>query len=241
MCTRSSSRVPCLKTAWVSDARQAAIERHLPATYATALAGLNFAGGHGKTFDQLFEADINQHLEFRMPRKLFGRVPFFNFEHFFKINPRVRVRMLAENSFPVRTPSFMPNATIFFGFDGSQPIAHSFTYYTIMLSHHSNGQEGPFYNAAGDAINIVSGSFCTNFLEFSINRIFNENRRLLQGWLRPSLIWHPGFNREASLENQYEEVKIALTGCTIQGSSRDLGEPTLNWNTTPPKLRNLGK
>ena len=203
--------------------RQMAIERHLIATYATGFAGLNFGDGHGKIRDQLFEADINQHLEFRLPRKL-GPIPIG--AHFFKINPRVRVRMLTKGSFPVRTPSFMPNATIFFAYDGSQKTDNSFTYYSIMLSHHSNGQEGNFYNAAGDSINTVSGSFGTNFFEFGINRIFDK-AGLVQGWLRPSLIWHPGFNREDSLKSQYEEIKIALTGSTIRGKLPRLGGPYL--------------
>ncbi len=108
------------------------IERYLVSSYATALGGLNFPGGHGKWDDIWVEADINQHWHFQPC--------FFKDRFFFKINPRVRLRLFNENSTPVKTPSFMPNITLFFGFGKTTDLTTGFTYYSIMLSHHSNGQ-----------------------------------------------------------------------------------------------------
>ncbi len=186
------------------------IERYLIPSYATVLGGLNFAPGHGKWDGLLFEADINQHWH-SQPR-------YFKKKCFFKINPRVRLRTSKEKSSPVRTPSFMPNITLFFGFGKAADTTTSLTYYSIMLSHHSNGQAGEFYNP-DSSINLQTGSFSTNFFDFGINRIWGGSR-LLQAWTRLSLIWHPGFNRSDELEDQYEELKIALTTSTIRGTRR---------------------
>jgi len=183
------------------------IERYLVSSYATALGGLNFPGGHGKWDDIWVEADINQHWHFQPC--------FFKDRFFFKINPRVRLRLFNENSTPVKTPSFMPNITLFFGFGKTTDLTTGFTYYSIMLSHHSNGQVGEFYNSK-DSINIQTGSFSTNFFDFGINRIWGQNQ-MLQAWTRLSLIWHPGFNRSDDLKDQYEKLKIALTTSTIRG------------------------
>ncbi|TDI87377.1 MAG: hypothetical protein E2O77_13275 [Caldithrix sp.] len=201
---------PCLS----QPNRRQVIERYLVSSYATAFGGLNFPSGHGKLDDIWVEADINQHWHFQPG--------FFNDRCFLKINPRVRLRLFQENSTPVKTPSFMPNITLFFGFGKTTELTTGFTYYSIMLSHHSNGQAGEFYNPNTDSINIQTGSFSTNFFDFGINRIWGENQ-MLQAWTRLSLIWHPGFNRSDELKDQYEKLKIALTTSTIRGKRRTMG------------------
>ena len=206
---------PCLSQNKDPNRRQV-IERYLLSSYVTALGGLNFPGGHGKLKDVFFEADINQHWHFQ-PR-------FFKDRFFFKINPRVRLKLFREDSSPVRTPSFMPNIALFFGFgevDKPSPDSTSFTYFSILLSHHSNGQSGEFYNPDG-TINLQTGSFSTNFLDFGMNRFWGKNR-MLQAWTSLSLIWHPGFNRSDELKDQYEKLKIALTTSTIRGKSKIFG------------------
>lgn len=189
--------------------RRDVIERYLVPSSVTAGGGYDWAKPQGGTNDLLFEADLNQHLHYQPL--------WFNNRSFFKINPRVRLRMLALESSPVRTPSFMPNLTWFFGFGNAQAEYRNegFTYYSVMLSHHSNGQAGDFYSPDG-AINTETGSFSTNFLEFGINRVWSV-RRFEQAWSRLSLIWHPGFNRNDELDDQYERLKIALATSTTRG------------------------
>ena len=191
------------------------IEGSLVQSYITAGGGLNLGGGHSEKL--LFEGDINQHLHFQ-PR-------FFGDGVFVKINPRVRVRMINVDSFPIRTPSFMPSATVFFGFGSARnvPGLRGFNVFSVSLTHHSNGQAGSFYNADG-SINVEAGSFSTNFFEFGAGRHWGT-RSILQRWTRVSLIWHPGFNRDAELDDQYEKVKVGLTTSTVRLTGGLLG-----WN-----------
>ncbi|MDR6942347.1 hypothetical protein [Mucilaginibacter pocheonensis] len=73
--------------------------------------------------------------------------------------PRVKLRLLASRGAPVKSPSFMPGATVFFRVneDTYKPKFFSFGY-----SHHSNGVRGPSLNADG-SFNRDSGKFTTNF------------------------------------------------------------------------------
>ncbi|MBB6131572.1 hypothetical protein [Mucilaginibacter lappiensis] len=72
---------------------------------------------------------------------------------------RVKIRLLASRGAPVKSPSFMPGATIFYRLneDTYKPEFLSFGY-----SHHSNGVRGPSLNPDG-SFNRDSGKFTTNF------------------------------------------------------------------------------
>lgn len=72
---------------------------------------------------------------------------------------RVKIRLLASYGAPVKSPSFMPGATVFYRLneDTYKPEFLSFGY-----SHHSNGVRGPSLNPDG-SFNRDSGKFTTNF------------------------------------------------------------------------------
>ncbi|MGN8067923.1 hypothetical protein [Mucilaginibacter sp. 22184] len=72
---------------------------------------------------------------------------------------RVKIRLLASHGAPVKSPSFMPGATVFYRLneDTYKPEFLSFGY-----SHHSNGVRGPSLNPDG-SFNRDSGKFTTNF------------------------------------------------------------------------------
>jgi hypothetical protein len=72
---------------------------------------------------------------------------------------RVKLRLLATRGAPVKSPSFMPGATVFYRLneDTYNPKFLSFGY-----SHHSNGVRGPSLNPDG-SFNRDSGKFTTNF------------------------------------------------------------------------------
>lgn len=72
------------------------------------------------------------------------------------------VRMRYEEGFPVSTPSYMPRL-IYYHY-GEDPYHNGHDYYYVMVSHHSNGQKGPFYNPDG-TVNVTDGEFSTNFIE----------------------------------------------------------------------------
>lgn len=189
------------------------VERYLIPSTISFGGGYDTAKPEGGYNELWFEADLNQHLHFQPP--------FFKNRAFIKVNPRVRLRMLALESSPVKTPSFMPNITLFYGLSQFQETYKEagLTYFSLMLSHHSNGQSGDFYLEDG-SINTENGSFSTNFFEFGVNRIWGgkgEEAPLWQAWSRLSLIWHPGFNLNDELDDQYEVLKVALVSNTTRG------------------------
>jgi hypothetical protein len=81
-----------------------------------------------------------------------------------EISPRIIIRMLNKYSYPVKTPSYMPKATIFYQFpDNRLGKRDFFTFLSWM--HHSNGQDGNFYNVDSTSINTASGNFTTYWVE----------------------------------------------------------------------------
>jgi len=197
------------------------IDTNLEPSYITAGAGINISAGrngYGKWDDQIFEAELNQHLHF------FNTPKTWVWKGFMKINPKVQLRMANVESSPVKTPGFLPRGTYFFWFKNKEK-RDSFTYYSIMLSHHSNGQAGDFYTEDG-RVNTDNGSFSTNFIELAN---YQYKRKYLPEWTKFSLQWHPGFNREDGLEEQYEELKIGISIRTTKKSLGSLWPKAAEW------------
>ncbi|WP_184544293.1 hypothetical protein [Mucilaginibacter sp. FT3.2] len=78
---------------------------------------------------------------------------------FFEFTSRVKIRLMDTRDAPVKSPSYMPNANIFYRLneDVFKPKFLSLGY-----SHHSNGARGPSLNKDG-TFNVDSGKFTTNF------------------------------------------------------------------------------
>jgi len=94
------------------------------------------------------------------------------------LTPQIIIRMYQQESFPVRTPSYMPQLTMFYSLN-SNPEVKSFSLFA-KLAHHSNGQEGNFYLDDG-TINTKTGSFATNYFELGIVRTrFNKQFNTVQ-------------------------------------------------------------
>jgi hypothetical protein len=122
------------------------------------------------------------------------------------LTPKVVLRMFNEESAPVRSPSFMPRISVFVWFQ--QEVRDAPTFYgSVTLSHHSNGQAGPFFAEDG-TINHRDGSFSTNYFDFAIYATGIAGRFL--GWSSVSLQWHPGFNEDPELKGRYGLVRLNL-------------------------------
>lgn len=78
---------------------------------------------------------------------------------------QIIIRMYDETSYPVRTPSYIPQITLYF-LTGNKQASKKLTLFG-RFAHHSNGQNGTFYNEDGD-INLMSGNFATNFVELGL-------------------------------------------------------------------------
>jgi len=79
---------------------------------------------------------------------------------------QIIIRMYDETSYPVRTPSYIPQITLYF-LTGNKQASKKLTLFG-RFAHHSNGQNGTFYNEEDGNINLMSGNFATNFVEFGL-------------------------------------------------------------------------
>lgn len=112
-------------------------------------------GGVGNIEQLIFEADIVPYFMLSVNKKSRWAI---------EISPRIIIRMYNNESYPVRTPSYLPRVTFFHNIvDNTDNKRDLFAY--ISWYHHSNGQDGPFYNADESSINTFSGNFSTNFIE----------------------------------------------------------------------------
>lgn len=81
-----------------------------------------------------------------------------------ELSTRIILRMYNAESYPIRTPSFIPKITFFYHLvDSKKRERDLFMYFTWF--HHSNGQDGYFYNSDSTTLNTQSGSFSTNWIE----------------------------------------------------------------------------
>ncbi len=180
------------------------LDSNIEPSYISFSSGRNFGNSSNSVGKLVFETDINR--PFRMIEHSFSKYSFK-----FTVTPKVLLRMYRENSSPVKTPSFMPRAKIYFfkgKFDSKLNKNENFFYSTLMLSHHSNGQAGSFYDSLG-IVNTETGSFSTNFFELAFHGYFAKS--FLPAWNKVALEWHPGFNRSSKLDDQYEDLKVSYS------------------------------
>lgn len=85
---------------------------------------------------------------------------------FILFSPRLKLRLLAAHKSPVRSPSYMPGAKVFFRLkdDIVRP-----EFFSLGYSHHSNGQDGPTLDSSGN-FNRGKGKFTTNFYTLGYTR-----------------------------------------------------------------------
>lgn len=128
------------------------------------------------------------------------------------LTPEIVLRLFAEPSVPVKTPSYMPRLTTFFWFGdlGTDPTV----YFSTTIGHHSNGQSGPFFNADGSR-NHDTGSFDTNYVELAAYPVFWK--RPFFGWSSVALEWHPPFVEDANLRETYGNTRLHLATTIYAG------------------------
>jgi hypothetical protein len=152
-------------------------------------------GGVGNIEPLMFEADI-------IPYYMIG----FNksWRWGMGLSPRVILRMYNSESFPVRTPSYMPRVLFVRQFVNEAKQHDWFLY--LSWYHHSNGQDGLFYNVDSSSINTKNGSFSTNWLEagFFLSRN-KENKRYYM-----KLYSEYCYNQDKELNGIYGRLRVYL-------------------------------
>jgi hypothetical protein len=121
------------------------------------------------------------------------------------LSPTIILRMYAEESFPVRTPSYMPQVTFYRHLDDEQGRALQYIFLSVV--HHSNGQDDSFFLNDG-SINTLSGDFSTNYLELGV--FFNKKLIPFANtteYFKTSLEYHPDFYRSKELKGRYSFVR----------------------------------
>ncbi|NOZ45855.1 MAG: hypothetical protein GXO79_03645 [Chlorobi bacterium] len=104
------------------------------------------------------------------------------------ITPQIILRMYREESFPVRTPSYMPQITVYYLLSSKAGV-NSLSLFG-KLAHHSNGQEGDFYLEDG-TINYKSGNFSTNYYELGLIKTNYSSRYNAAQFFGTSIEIHP--------------------------------------------------
>jgi hypothetical protein len=120
------------------------------------------------------------------------------------LTPQIILRMYQEESFPVRTPSYIPQLTVYYSL-GKRPLLSHLNFYG-RVAHHSNGQEGESFYENGD-INHLTGNFSTNYLEFGfIKTNYNPRFKAMQ-FYSSSIEYHPAGFPAAELEGLFSTLR----------------------------------
>jgi hypothetical protein len=159
---------------------------------------ITFSQGIGNVEPLIFEGLIAPYFLLRKSR---------NARYGATISPAILIRMQNKESFPVRSPSYMPSLTIYRQLGTSVGERLNSSYMFLTLEHHSNGQFGDFYNEDG-SYNTETGDFSTNLLELGL--FINRNVLPFSNtteYFRTSVEFHPDIGRSEELTGQYSFVR----------------------------------
>lgn len=138
-----------------------------------------------------------------------------------ELNPAGIIRMQRETSFPIRTPSFMPGITYYHNL--KQKISRNKKVVPFLsLVHHSNGQNGDYYNEDG-SINTTSGNFSTNYFElgaFMTN--LNSDHAKQREFYKSYVEYH--FAKDPHLKGKYGFFRVNFEFQTIHQLSNYAGK-----------------
>ncbi len=116
------------------------------------------------------------------------------------LTPQIIIRMYQEKSAPVRTPSYIPQITVYYKLK-SKTEANSLSLFG-KIAHHSNGQDGEYMLDNGE-INLKTGDFSTNFFEIGfIKTNFNKKFNAVQ-FFGTSFEIHPKSLTNTSMIGSY--------------------------------------
>ncbi|MCX7549560.1 hypothetical protein [Xanthomarina sp. F2636L] len=120
------------------------------------------------------------------------------------LTPQIIIRMYNEYSYPIKTPSYIPQISAFYLVNNKSALEYSVLF--GRLAHHSNGQDGAFYNDDG-TINLESGNFSTNFIELGfIQTGYSKSLKAIKT-LRSSIEVHPKYWMQDELQGIYSGLR----------------------------------
>lgn len=179
-----------LQVADIQEER-AAINFGLEHSYVTLTQGL------GDEIKTLFEANLAAHVVLdpaAVSASPWPVIAVFTY--------KTVLRQYVEASLPVRTPNYMPRATLYYWgppFRRSAAEAARFGYAALTFSHFSNGQNGSFLDTLSGRHNYENGDFSTNFFEATVTwaarrpTLFSQSSVAIR--VHPFTGEHPVFRR----------------------------------------------
>lgn len=118
------------------------------------------------------------------------------------LTPQIILRMYQEESYPVRTPSYMPQITVYYRIKEKEQ-ARGISIFG-RFKHHSNGQQGNFYTDSLN-INLESGNFAANKIEGGIILSNTNSRFKAYQFFASSIEVYPW--RVSELDNIYSKFR----------------------------------
>ncbi len=120
------------------------------------------------------------------------------------LTPQITIRMYNMESYPVRTPSYIPQISFYYIANKKETLNCLVVFGKI--AHHSNGQDGEFYNKE-NSINLKTGNFATNFLEFGlIKTSYSNNLKAIKS-IKSSFEIHPKSWMLEELQGKYSGLR----------------------------------
>ena len=120
------------------------------------------------------------------------------------LTPQIIIRMYNEDSYPVRTPSYIPQISAYYLVSKKEALNNLVLF--GKLAHHSNGQDGSFYNE-DNSINLQTGNFSTNFMEFGILKTgYSKSLKAIKT-IKSSFEIHPKIWMFKELQGKYSGLR----------------------------------
>ncbi|TYB76686.1 hypothetical protein ES676_04895 [Bizionia saleffrena] len=120
------------------------------------------------------------------------------------LTPQITIRMYNENSYPVRTPSYIPQISLYYLANKKEALNYLILFSKI--AHHSNGQDGDFYND-DNTINLQSGNFATNFFELGVLKTSYSKTLKAIKTIKSSIEIHPKSWINQEMKGKYSGVR----------------------------------
>ena len=120
------------------------------------------------------------------------------------LTPQITIRMYNEESSPVRTPSYIPQVSFYYVANKTEALNCLVLFGKV--AHHSNGQDGNFYNE-DNSINFQLGNFATNFFELGFLKTSYSGQLNVLKTLKSSVEIHPKSWMLQELKGKYSGLR----------------------------------
>ena len=120
------------------------------------------------------------------------------------LTAQIVIRMYNEESYPVLTPSYIPQVSLYYLANRKEALSYMVLFGKI--AHHSNGQDGNFYNE-DNTVNLLTGNFATNFFELGFLKTTYSNKLKAIKTIKSAIEIHPKSWMNRELKGKYSSLR----------------------------------